>query len=288
MPPEPDISVVIPVRNGAGTIPALLQSLAAQTLPAERFEVIVVDNGSSDSTARVAEQAGARVVSDPAPNRARARNRGVAAARASQIAFTDADCVAAPGWLEGLLDRDSDAALVAGEVVVTTRPQPSALERFERLWRFGQASWVLQGWAATANLAVARTAFDAVGGFDPAYRHIAEDADFCIRAGRMGFGLGFCPDAVVMHDADRELREFLRRGFRHGYSSNQAYYRLGIGHRAWRDPLPVVSGKRALAFHGQRPDGMSPAEYRRMAAFACLNYAARMAGSIWAEAKRSR
>jgi hypothetical protein len=48
----------------------------------------------------------------------------------------------------------------------------------------------------------------------------------------MGFGLGFCPAAVVMHDADRELREFLRRAFRHGYSSNQAYYRLGVGHRA--------------------------------------------------------
>ena len=287
-PHRPDISVVIPVRNGARSLPALLHSLAAQSLPAERFEVIVVDNGSADSTRQLAERAGARVVSEPIPNRARARNRGVQAASAPRVAFTDADCVATPGWLQAFLERGPDAPLVAGDVVVTTRPEQSALERFERLWRWGQSSWVLQGWAATANLAVTKAAFEAVGGFDPAYAHIGEDADFCIRAGRAGFGLAFCADAVITHDADRELGEFLRRAFRHGYSSAQAYHRLGVGHRAWRDPLPAISGRRALAFHGQRPTGISIGEYRRMTVFARLNYGARMAGSIWAELKRAR
>ncbi|HEV3000586.1 MAG TPA: glycosyltransferase family A protein, partial [Solirubrobacteraceae bacterium] len=99
----PEITVVVPVRDGAASLPPLLASLAGQTLARERFEVIVVDNGSRDATAAVAREGGARVVTEPVANRARARNAGIAAARAPLVAFTDADCVAAPGWLEALL-----------------------------------------------------------------------------------------------------------------------------------------------------------------------------------------
>jgi GT2 family glycosyltransferase len=285
---SPEISVVIPVRNGARTIPALLESLARQSLETERFEVIVVDNGSTDATARIAAAAGARVVSEPVPNRSRARNRGAAAARAPRLAFTDADCVATPGWLEALLACSPDAPLLAGEVRLTTRPWPSALERFEALWRFGQESWVRQGWAATANLSASRSAFAEIGGFDPSFAYIGEDADFCFRAGRAGLRLEFCPEAIVTHDADRRLAEFLSRAFRHGYSAAQVYHRLGIGHRAWRDPLPLFSSRRALGFYGQRRGAMPAFEHARMAWFARASYGARILGSAWSELRRAR
>jgi hypothetical protein len=68
----PEISVVVPARNGARSLPALLDSLARQTLSRERFEVVVVDNASSDRTAEIARAAGAVVVSEPLPNRSRA------------------------------------------------------------------------------------------------------------------------------------------------------------------------------------------------------------------------
>jgi GT2 family glycosyltransferase len=282
------LSVVVPTRNGAHSLPPLLRSLEEQTLPRQRFEVIVVDNDSSDGTAEVAAKHGAIVVHEPVANRSRARNRGVAAARASVYAFTDADCVAQPDWLESLLRCAPSAPLVAGEVELRVGNSPNAIERFEALWRFGQAAWVHQGWAATANLAVRAEAFHAVGGFDPSWRHIAEDADFCLRARAAGFSLGYCGDAIVEHRGESELRPFLRRLFLHGYSSNQAFYRWGKGGRAWRDPGPALGGDRALRQIGHSPDAFEPGEWRRMARLARVGYAARVAGSAWAEVVRAR
>jgi GT2 family glycosyltransferase len=284
----PAVSVVIPARNAAATLPPLLLSLEAQTLEPDRFEVIVVDNDSSDDTGGVASAHGVKVVHEPVANRSRARNRGVAAASAPLYAFTDADCVADPRWLEELLRCAPSAPLVAGRVQLTVGEHPNALERFDRLWRFGQHAWVGQGWASTANLLVSRAALEAVGGFDPAWREGGEDVDFCVRAGRSGHALSYCNDALVLHPGERELRPFLRRFFMHGYSINQATHRLGLGYRAWRHPLPAVAGDRALREIGHSPDGFDRAEWRRMARVARLGYAARVAGSLWAELVRAR
>lgn len=283
------ISVIVPVRNGAGSLPALLRSFEAQTLPRGAFEVIVVDNGSSDRTAEIAASSGAQVVHEPIASRARARNRGAADAHTRLYAFTDADCVAGPEWLEGLLHCRSLAPLVAGDVKVRVRDGANAIERFEALWRFGQRGWVTrQGWAATANLLVHADAFEAIGGFDPAWRHIGEDVDFCLRARDAGYALDYCPGAMVEHQGERELRPFLRRCFLNGYSANQAFYRLGVGARAWRDPLPAVAGDLALRRIGHSPESFDPREWRRMAHLARLGYAARIAGSVWAEAVHAR
>src|SRR4051812_33022650 len=170
----PEISVVIPVRDGASSLPTLLDSLASQDLDDDRYEVIVVDNASRDATAEVAAARGARVIHEPRPNRSGARNAGARAAGSDVLAFVDADCRAAPGWLSALLACRGRAPLVAGRVDIETRPTPNSIEQFESRWRFKQEVGVSQGWAATANLLVEREAFDAIGGFDTTYRHIGE------------------------------------------------------------------------------------------------------------------
>lgn len=284
----PEISVVIPVRNGARSLPALLASLHGQTLAPERFEVVVVDNASGDATAAVARAAGAMVVAEPEANRSRARNRGIEAARADRLAFTDADCVASERWLEAMLACRDEAPLVAGPVEVTTGPLPNAVERLEARWRFAQEHWVRQGWAATANLSVERAALDAVGGFDPAYRRAGEDPDFCLRAREAGFALGWCPGAVVRHEAESSLAPTLRRAFRHGDGASQAHYRIGTGHRAWADPVPAFRGGAALERLGIAPESLDPAERRRLGRLARLAYAARVAGSVSSELQRRR
>jgi GT2 family glycosyltransferase len=283
----PEISAIIPVRDGEAQLPALLASLAAQTLAPERFEVIVVDNASRDSTAEVARRGGAKVVHEPVPNRSRARNRGAGAARSDLLAFTDVDCVAEPGWLEAMLRCAGTAPLLAGPVHVTTRDRPNAVERFERLWRFSQESAVKEGWAATANLYVERRAFESVGGLDPAYR-FGEDVDLCIRATRAGFALGFCPDAVVTHPAEQRPRPMLRRAFFHGYAAGQVRRRIGVGQDAWRDLRPLIRGGVALERMGLRRPRMDPREWRRMDVLARLAYAARIAGSLWSTVSRAR
>lgn len=285
---SPDISVIVPVRNGEDSLPALLASIAAQTLERERFELIVVDNASTDQTAELARASGATVVHEPKPNRSRARNAGARAARADVFAFTDADCEADPGWLAAFLACRGAAPLVAGDVRVSTGQPPNAVERFESLWRFGQEHWVRDGWAATANLLVERSAFEAIGGFDTGWRHIGEDVDFCLRARRKGLALGWCPDAVVSHYAEDELWTMLKRAFFHGYSVNQAWYRIGAGARTWRRPWPAVLGDEALTSLGSSPERFDGAEWKRMRRLARAAYAMRTAGSAWAEIQRAR
>jgi GT2 family glycosyltransferase len=284
----PEISVVIPVRNGEQSLPALLESLAAQTLERSRFEVVVVDNASTDRTAEVARSHGAIVVHEPKPNRSGARNAGARAARADLFAFTDADCEADPGWLEALRSCHDRAPLVAGDVKVSTGQPPNPVERFESLWRFGQEHWVKDGWAATANLFVRREAFEAVGGFDTGWRHIGEDVDFCLRAARAGFSLGWCGEAVVSHYAEDELWSMLKRAFFHGYSVNQAWYRLGVGNRAWRRPWPALAGDAALTELGSSRGNFEADEWRRMRRLARAAYAMLVGGSLWAEVQRAR
>lgn len=288
MTAPPDVSVVVPVRNGAASLPDLLGSLAAQDLDQDRFEVIVIDNASSDGSADLASRLGAQVGSEPLPNRSRARNAGVQLARADLLAFIDADCKASSGWLSSLLECRRTAALIAGPVEIETAEVPNAIERFESSWRFDQARSVEEGWAATANLMVERSIFEALGGFDSTYRHIGEDVDFCLRARRAGYTLGFCAAAVVYHGAEREVAPVVRRAFFHGYSSAQVMNRLGVGHVAWRHLRPLVSPRAALAWHGVSTESLTTAETLRQSAVAIVTYACRVAGSVWASLRRAR
>jgi GT2 family glycosyltransferase len=283
----PAISVVVPVRDGAGSLAALLASLATQTLAGERFEVVVVDNGSRDgAAAAVARAAGAIVVRESWANRARARNVGVAAASAPLIAFTDGDCRAGTTWLEAVVACLERAPLVAGPVVVDATADPGRCERLEGLWRFDQETNVrASGWAASANLGVRRRVYEAIGGFDPAYRQIGEDVDLCLRARAAGHELAYCPDAVVHHDPETRLRPILGRAFRHGWSSNQHHHRLpmAVGWRYWRHPRPALFGDWAL-----RSRGGDPRTDGDLLWLARAEYAARVLGSALAELRRVR
>lgn len=98
MSTRPTISVIIPAYNEAAALPACLESLKSQTYSA--LEIIVVDNNSTDATAALAEQHGARVLQEPTQGILAARTAGFDAAHGDIIARTDADCVVAADWLE--------------------------------------------------------------------------------------------------------------------------------------------------------------------------------------------
>lgn len=273
------ISVVVPAWNSAGVLPPLLTALAQQTA---EHELVVVDAGSSDGTAALAEAAGARVVAAPRRNRSLARNLGVAAARGDVIAFTDTDCVPVSGWLAALAVCLESAPLAAGPIRIHTRPEPNMSERFDRLWRYPQERYASAGVAASANLGFRREAFEAVGGYDARFHH-GEDTDLCLRAADAGFELRWCPAAEVLHPAATRLRAVARRGFEHGASARRLAraYPGRAGRRYWTSPGGLIRRGAAL-----RALSVDPVADRGVELAARIDYGARIAGSLWAEVAR--
>jgi glycosyltransferase involved in cell wall biosynthesis len=205
---EPVVSVVVPSRNATATIPALFAALDRQVF-SQPWEVVVVDDCSTDGTAEIAEGWGARVVrleSQSGP--AAARNAGLAAARAPLVAFTDADCEPTPKWLAELVVALGDADIATGPVL----PTPGVSRGpFARTLHVTSESPLYE----TANLAVRSEIAERVGGFEPfAPRadgvrtglrpsvedgHFGEDAVFAWRARRLGARVAFAEGALVHH-----------------------------------------------------------------------------------------
>src|SRR4051794_34134746 len=143
------VSVVVPVRDRAEGVRALLAALAAQTL--RDYEVNVVDDASTDATAAVAQAAGARVVRVPRRGGSyAARNLGIEAATADVLAFTDADCRPAADWLERGVEALAGADLVAGHIELPLRDRPSTAELLDAARHLHQERNAGHGFGATA------------------------------------------------------------------------------------------------------------------------------------------
>jgi glycosyltransferase involved in cell wall biosynthesis len=193
------ISVIVPARKAAATLGETLAGLTLQRFD-HRFEVIVVDDGSDDDTARIAEDSDAvdRVVRIERCGPAQARNAGVAAASARRLAFLDADCQPTASWLSAGDRALETADLVLGE----TRPRPDRhLDPFARtLWVTGPSPLF-----ESANLFVRRELFERLGGFESWLvprrgKELGEDVLFGWRAARAGARIEFCGAALAHHE----------------------------------------------------------------------------------------
>lgn len=219
------VSVVIPAHNSAAYIGQLLPSLFAQTYP--RFEIILVDDGSSDATAAVAEQALARwggagrVLRQRNGGPGSARNAGLRASSADAIAFIDADCVADPDWLASLTQALASGATGAGGFVRTLAPTGwvasylDACQFYRQRVRHGVVEYLL-----TANAAFRREALAYVGGFTERPGVWAEDADLSFRLKRQGYTLALAHGGAVTHaGAPTSPLGLARTLYRYGFGS---------------------------------------------------------------------
>ena len=209
----PDITVIVPVYRHWELIPGLLAGLAAQSLAADRFEVLLVDNDPATPPPPLDLPGNARILPCPRAGSYAARNAGAAAARGALLAFTDADCRPEPGWLTALAAADDGATLLAGPVAVDAGPDPSRYALYDSIRGIPQARYVRLGYAATANLAIPAVLLQAVGGFDHR-RFSGGDAALCRAAGARGHGIRLVDAAVVHHpprDSWTELATKARR-----------------------------------------------------------------------------
>lgn len=256
---HPDLAVVVCSYNGAARIGACLDALYVQTVR-PRLEILVVDDGSTDATARIARELGFRVVSQGTnQGLSAARNAGIAATTAPIVAFTDDDCVPGPTWAEDLLAAWATAPAsvqgIGGEVACAieatfaqrylsassplaplefSEAAPTGLvgrlrayfaSRGPRPRRGSRSVYAIVG----ANMSFRRDALAAIGGFDPAIR-FGGDEEYVSVEIRRHFGddaLLVVPSVVMAHDFHPELRDSLRRSWSYGKGIGRDWARHG-------------------------------------------------------------
>lgn len=216
----PAVSVVVPVYNGQATLLPCLHSLLQLRYPADRMELIVVDNASTDATAAILEgvRDQLRVLREDKRGPAAARNRGIRAARGDCIALTDADCVVDPDWLAELVRPLADPEVgISGGRIRSVQPC-NRIERFgERIHDHRRAlEELVPPYAISMNWASRRAVLLDVGLFDETLLR-DEDVDLAWRIRAAGFRLVYRASALVYHRNERTLRGLLAEGYAHGY-----------------------------------------------------------------------
>jgi glycosyltransferase involved in cell wall biosynthesis len=227
--PPVQVSVVVPCRDAADHLPVLLASLAAVP-PSVVWELLVVDNGSSDGSADVArswaDRLPVRVVEGHGPHRPSfARNRGASAAQGAHLVFLDADDAVSPGYVDAMHAALAGAALVASEPEV---------EELNPGWVAGSRPLGLRDglhdtlgylpYAASACLGVRSAVFAVLGGFDEDLR-TCEDIDLCWRAQEAGHTLRAAPGAVLHYRLRASLPAIFGQAVGYGRSMPALYRR---------------------------------------------------------------
>jgi GT2 family glycosyltransferase len=240
----PEVSVVVCSYNGARTIRETLDGLRRLRYP--RYEVIVVDDGSTDETAAIAREYGVRVISGPNCGLSHARNVGLRAARGEIVAYIDDDAWPDPHWLtylalgfvrtpHGAIGGPNVPPPSDGDVAACVANAPG-----------GPAHVLISDVEAEhvpgCNMAFRKRCLEAIDGFDPRFRRAGDDVDVCWRMRAHGFTIGFSPTAVVWHHRRDSVGAYVRQ--QRGYGEAESLLEQkwperynALGHAAWAGEL---------------------------------------------------
>ncbi len=213
-------SVIVPAYQAEATVGDCVRALNQQTVPRARYEIIVVDDGSTDNTAEVARAAGAdQVITIENCGPAGARNAGVAVSHGELLLFTDADCEPLEAWIARISASFDDPDVVGTKGVYKSRQKEFVArfvqleyeDKYLRMARQPQIDFI-----DTYSAAYRRDVFLANDGFD-AHLRVDEDQEFSFRLSRKGYRLVFVPDAFVYHQHVTSVTKYGKRKFTIGY-----------------------------------------------------------------------
>jgi O-antigen biosynthesis protein len=259
----PKASVVVASFNGERTLRACLESLARLNYP--DYEVILVDDGSTDSTPEIARYFPAfRYLRQDNHGLAVARNTGIAAASGEIIAFTDSDCRADEDWLYYLVGEllKDEWACVGGHNFLP--PDDSVVAAAVLVSPGGPAHVMVTDREAEhvpgCNMAFYKRALEEVNGFDPVFRQAGDDVDVCWRLQEHRHRIGFSPAGFVWHYRRSTIRDYLKQ--QAGYGEAEAllmrkhpeYFNF-FGGGLWRGRIYTASKfglflQRPVIYHG--------------------------------------
>ena len=226
LPNYPTVSIIIPVRNRPEEITGCLQSLSRLDYPAEKMDVIVVDDASADKTPDVVSRFPVHLVTLEEHRQASyCRNLAAQRAQGDILAFLDSDCTAGPLWLRELVPAFRDPSIGAVGGVVDSYFNEKGLDRYEQVKSsLNMGSWPKSSrednyffYTPTCNLLVRKGPFFEVGGFRDDMV-VGEDVDFCWRLQDQGHHVEYRPAGRIFHKHRNKLRQFCTRRFDYGTS----------------------------------------------------------------------
>ena len=233
MNPSPvKVSIIIPARNEAAHLPALLSSLARVVYPRESMEIILVDHESTDATSRIAREAGAKVVGKRGGTISSVRNSGAQVATGEILAFVDADCTVDEEWLMNAVCHFDDAGVGAvGSYHVVPLDPPTWVRQVLQKQIEARPSLTKPNWLPSGNMFVRRKTFRECGGFDETMG-TCEDVDLSYRIAQHARLVADARIRCWHHGEPRTLWEVFRKelwrgrdnligAFRHGLKSSE-------------------------------------------------------------------
>jgi len=263
LPRTPKVSVVVASYNGARTLKTCLDSLGGLNYP--DYEVILVDDGSTDDTGQIAQlYQEVRYLRQNNLGLSAARNAGIAAATGEIVAFTDSDCRADEDWLYYLVNDllESEFVGIGGHNFLP--PEDSLVAAVVMVSPGGPAHVMLTDREAEhipgCNMAFYRWALQEIGGFDPVFRKAGDDVDLCWRLQKSGHKLGFSPAGFVWHYRRSSVKAYLKQQAGYGeaeallVSKHPEYFNL-LGGGIWRGRIYTaaklgVLTQRPVVYHG--------------------------------------
>ena len=257
LPQHPKVSVVVASYNGAATLPACLDSLTHLNYP--NYEIVLVDDGSTDDTARIATHyPSVRAIHQPNRGLSAARNAGIAAASGDIVAFTDSDCRVDEDWLYYLVGDllKTDACAIGGHNFPP--PEDSAVAGCVSVSPGGPAHVMLDDRNAEhipgCNMAFWKWALDEIHGFDPQFHAAGDDVDVCWRLLQRGHKIAFSHSGFVWHYRRNTVAAYLKQ--QRGYGIAEAMLRHkhpeyfnSLGSTRWRGR--IYNPSRMAGFFGK-------------------------------------
>jgi GT2 family glycosyltransferase len=231
---HPAFSVIIPAHGRPRQLRECLSALTKLLYPADRYEVIVVDDGSPQRLDAVVDpfrgQMDLQLLRQANAGPGAARNRGAATAANDYLAFTDDDCQPDPNWLCELaarIRRHPDR-MVGGKTInrLTANPYAMASQLIvDAVYDYYNRDPGAARFLASNNMAVPANVFRRLGGFDPDFQIASEDRDLCDRWLHAGHEIAYAPSAAVRHSHELTFRRFCKQHFNYGRGATQ-YHRV--------------------------------------------------------------
>ena len=251
-------SVIVPTHNRPSQLAECLRALADQNFPRDRFEVIVVDDGSTAPLGSIVDsfrhQLALTSLRQDQAGPAAARNTGAQHARGRYLAFTDDDCAPAGDWLSNLENRLTRTPnLLCGGRSVNglgdNRYSAASQAVIDTVYGWQPEARNFPQFFATNNFGLPAELFRQVGGFNASFI-TSEDREFCDRWTHHGYAMAYAPEAVVLHRHDLNLRSLLRQHFNYGRGAMH-FHRLRA-QRGWGRFQPDGSFYVSLFRHGMK------------------------------------